>query len=372
MGSINRGSLPANFLDSTTLGMRLPQPEPQYWFAKTAMGGAVSLAALNAGAPTAQQFVSMAGGGKVISPLLDELARASDAYPGAVQYVDAFGKGLGDTVRFDREVFAGGGYTEGDRKLSTDATISTTGQQIKTEEVPVVLEEFHGPHDGSSVKPYAIWDFDAKYRANKEQLSSKVSRHLRRDYIAWLDAVIQKRFSASQYITYSDSVANVAAMTAGAGHIANLEMIFNARKTLSDRNWSKFSNGRYMCIVPTKFNTDMLGDVDYRELSKNHADRNMLYGYIGSVQDVDFFEVSTSATYAAASTVAGSTVPSNVTIQEALLIGPGAVGMGSATPGPECRWADDTNYGTVAKVIWYALHAFQTIDERGIQRILFQ
>jgi hypothetical protein len=119
----------------------------------------------------------------------------------------------------------------------------------------------------------------------------------------------------------------------------------------------------------------MLGDVDYRELSKNHAGgRNQLFGYIGSVQDVDFYECSTLPSYAAASTVpgdGGGTVPASVTVHEAILLSPGCVGMGSALS-PELRWADDTNFGTVGKCIWYALHAFQTVDEGGIQRILFQ
>ena len=47
--SISRGTLPQNFLDSVTPGLRLPTPEPQYFFAKMAMAGRLNLAAL---APT--------------------------------------------------------------------------------------------------------------------------------------------------------------------------------------------------------------------------------------------------------------------------------------------------------------------------------
>lgn len=375
MASINRGTLPQNFIDSVSTGTRLPTPEPQYWFAKMALGARMALQAVDAGQQTVQQFVSMAGGGKVLDPGLDELARAADTYPEAVQAVDGFGLGKGDTIKFWRDIFAGGGYTEGARVLSTDATISTTGQTIQTEEVPVVLKEYHGPHDGTSVKPYAIWDFDAKYRAAKEQLANKVTRHLRRDITKWLDVVIRDLFRVTPNITYSDSVTNVASFTAGAGHIMTLDTIMRARKAISDREWKPFPNGRYVLTVPTQFNIDMFQDQDYRELSKFHAqDRNLLYGYIGSVQDVDIFEVSTLKTYVNADGAVpgdGQTTPANVTTQEALMFGPGAVGFGTAAA-PECRWADDTNYGTVAKVIWYGLMAFQTLDVRGIQRILFQ
>jgi len=72
MSVISRGTLPQNFLDSASTGMRLPTPEPQYFFAKMAMAGRLSLAALDVGAPTAQQFVTMAGGGQPIPPTLDE------------------------------------------------------------------------------------------------------------------------------------------------------------------------------------------------------------------------------------------------------------------------------------------------------------
>lgn len=378
MSLINRGSLPQNYVDfasSTTTRMRLPTPDAQFLFAQMAMASRVSLAAMNAGQETMQQFLSIAGGGAQLSPELDRLVRVDSVMPGAITSVDDFGLGRGDTIKFSRDIYPSGTYTEASRLLSSGASISTTGQDIAMEEVPVVLKEYHGPHDGSSVKPYAVWDFDAKFRANKEQLASVVTRYLRRDYTKWLDTVVRDMFRATTNITYADSVANVLSMTAGAGHAVSLEAILNARKSLSDREWRPFPSGRYTCLVPTAFNTQMVGDVDYRELSKNHAQgRDLIFGYIGSVQDIDIYECSTLKQYAAGDTVPGdgNAVPASAAVEEALLFGPGVVGMGSATPGPELRYADDTNYGTVAKMIWYALHAFQVLDTRGCQRILFQ
>lgn len=384
MGVIGRGTLPANYEDfasSVTSSLVLPQPEPQYLFAHWAMSGRLALAALNAGATSVQQYVSMAGGGAPVPPDLDRMARVADSYPGFVQAVDMFGKGMGDTVKFQRPVFSTGGLTKDARKLSTNATISTTGQVIKAEEVPVILEEYHGPYasNGSAPAPYAIWGFDAKYRANKLQLAGLASQHLRRDYVYWLDSVIRDEFLQSSNITFPTGISDSADFVAGGNAKFSLAQIFEARKAISDREWMRFPNGRYICLVPTSFNTDMLEDLEYRELSKQHADRNQLYGYIGSVQDVDFFECTTLKSYAAGSTdVDGETVASGVTLEEAILIGPGAVGFGTAAPDPEnvmgpvARFADDTNYGTVAKVIWYALHAFQMLDDRGVERIVVQ
>ncbi len=384
---IGRGSLPANYEDfarSTTARLLLPQPEPQYVFAHWAMAGRISLAALNAGAPSVQQYITAAGGGAPMPADLDRMARVADTYPGFIQAVEEFGKNQGDTIKFQRPVFSTGGLTEAARELITDADISVTGAAVASEEVPVVLKQYIGPYlaSGAGPQPFAIANFDSKYRANKLQLTSIASLHLVRDYTKWLDIVIRDRFRVADFITFAtEAITAATGFVAGGGAKFSLDGIMRARKTLSDREWAKFPNGRYVCMVPTCFNTDMIEDIEYRELSRSHADRNQLYGYIGSVQDVDFFECTTLKQYAAGSTVpgtAGGTVPANVTLEEALLIGPGAVGFGTAAPDPEgvmgpvVRFADNTNYGTMAKVIWYALHAFQTLDSRGVQRILTQ
>ncbi len=379
-GSISRGSLPQNFLDSVSADIMLPTPEPAYQFASMAMAGRLSLAAIDAGAPTVQQFVTMAGGGALQDPRLDQLARSADIYGGALTVVDSlFGLGKGDTIKFPRDVFEGGGYSKDDRRLGEGKTISVTGQTIKNEEVPLVLEEYHGPYNSAAgaVLPYAIADFDAKYRANKFSLASKTSRHLRRDYTKWLDRVVRNEFLKTSNVTLPDGKANAAAFTPGGNAYISMEQILAGRKRISDREWQPFGNGRYVCMVPTSFNTQMVQDPDYRELSKMHADgRNQLFGYIGSIQNVDFFECTTMAVYSdnggdALASVAGSAVAPGVQLDEALLFGPGAVGFGTALA-PECRWADDTNYGTLAKTIWYAIHAFGMLDQRGVERIVYQ
>lgn len=387
-GVIGRGSLPANYEDfkgSVTANLLLPTPQPQYLFAHFAMAGRLSLAAMNAGATSVQQYVTMSGAGAPISTDLDRLIRTADAYPGFFQTIDQFGKGLGDTIKFQRPVFSAGGLTKASRKLNTNQTISTTGRTIQTEEVPVVLEEYHGPYasDGTAPQPFAIWGFDAKYRANKMSLVSLATLNLTQDYTAWLDTVMRDELRAGTTLTLSDSsYADVTAYTTGGGSTVSLEQILRARKALTDREWRPFPNGRYVLLVPTAFNTQMVTDIEYRELSKVHTDgRNQLFGYIGSVQDVDIFECSTLKSYVATDTVPGTgggTVGTGVVLQEGILLGPGAVGFGTAAPDPEnemgpvARFADDTNYGTVAKVIWYALHAIGGLDLRGVERVIFQ
>jgi hypothetical protein len=376
MASIQRATLPQNFLDSVSTGMRLPQPEPEYTFAKLAMAARLSLGAIDAGATTVQQFVSMQGAGASVPPTLDQLARLADTYPNAVVAVDDFGKGQGDTIKMRRPVFEGGGYDLASRQVIPDKATSVTGQAIKGEEVPIVLHEYEGPFSvaNSAVNPYAIRDFDAKYKANKDSLADLVTMHLRRDYVKWLDAVVRDLMRGSTTITYADDVANVLSFTNGAGHGSSLDMIMKARKALSDREWSKFPNGRYLLVVPTSFNVQMVGDPDYRALSAQHtADRNLLFGYITSIQDVDIVESTTLKTYVAGETVPGdgNTVPTSATVYESLLIGPGSVGVGTAMA-PTAFWADDTDFGKSAKVVWRSIQAFAGLDIRGVQRVLFQ
>ncbi len=377
MSFIGRGTLPQNFLDSVSPGMRLPTPEPAYWFARAALAGRLQFAALNAGAPTVQQFISMAGGGAPVSTELDSMIRSADGYPGAVLAVDEFGKGQGDTIKLRRDLYGGGGYSRAERRVAADKPTSTTGQAIQMEEAVIILEEYEGPYSvaASVVQPYAIREFDAKYRTNKDQLAAVTTRHLVRDYVKWLDTVIRDLFRANDTaITYADDVANVLSFTSGAGHNTSLDLMLKARKALSDREWQHFPNGRYIALVPTSFNVQMVGDPDWRALSQFHDQgKNLAYGYIGSIQDLDIFEVTTLKTYAAGDTVPGdgNAVPTSATVFEGMIIGPGAVGMGTGQE-PEARFADDTDYGKNAKVIWNAKQAFETLDSRGVQRFLFQ
>jgi hypothetical protein len=378
MGFIGRSTLPQNFLDSTSDGMRLPQPNPQFFFAMLALGAIQRTAAIAMSVDGAESFVKImfAGGGAPVPANLERFARTADAYPDAIQYVSGFGKNAGDTVTMRRPVYTGGGYSEAARRVNPAKPTSLTGQALSMEDVEVTLGQFEGPYDAtnSEVRPYMILEFDTKYRKNKDNLAQETANHLTFDYVKWLDTVVRDRFRATANMTYADAVANVLSMTVGAGHSINLDLILQARKAISDRERRPFDNGRYLCLVPTIFNTDMIQDPIYRQLAaQQNGKGNQLFNYLASVQDVDIFEVSTLKSYAAGDTVPndGQVVPAGSTVYEGLLIGPNAVGFGRAED-PTAHDTADTDFGKNAKVIWRSVEAFQTLDSRGIQRILFQ
>lgn len=373
---INRGTLPANFLDSVSSGMMIPEPEPQYFFARMAGGAQMRDVALSRDMANAQHFMKFLGGGEIVSEQLHEMARLIDTYPDAITFVPGFGMNQGDTIKLRRPIYTGGGYDLASRLVKSGVQTSESGVAIKASEVPVVLAQYEGPYDtvNSRVAPYVIEQFDAKFRANKDQLVALVKHHLNRDRIKWLDTVVRDLFRSTTNITYADQVANVLSFTNGAGHAISLETILRAKEAIKNREWHPFPNGKYALCVPTTFQTQMLGDPDYRELSAQHGTgMNQLFGFITSVNDIDIFEVTTLRTYAAGETVPGdgNAVPAGATVYEALLFGPGAVGMGQAEA-PTCYDSDSTNFGKEAKVVWRSTEAFQTIDERGVQRVLFQ
>lgn len=379
MSSINRATLPQAFLDSVNAAMILPTPEPQYWFAGAAMGNSVRSAAIRDGQFSGLAYIQSIMGTSGVPDDLDRMVRAADAYPDSVLNVDdKFGEGMGTVYKFKRRKFEGGGYTESDRQVIVDKPTSTTGKSVQMEEIEMVLRQFEGPYDTiqSSVAPYAIYDFDKRWgaMATRTSLVNEAKVHLQRDAMKWLDTVIRDRFRSTANITFADAaVSSVASYTASAGYTANLEMVKRARQALADREWAPFPNGKYTLLVPSAFDTQMLGDVSYRQLSQfAQQGRNPLYGYIGSIHNVDIFEVTTLKTYAATESVPNdTTVPSGATVYEGLLFGPGAVAFGSPA-GFESFFADDTDYGKAAKVIWRIAAALQTVDSRGVQRLLFQ
>jgi hypothetical protein len=229
-----------------------------------------------------------------------------------------------------------------------------------------------------------IADFDAKYKANKEALASKTSRYLRQDYTVWLDRIVRDTFCSGGTITLSDSsLATVASYVVGGNKGFTWETIERARKALVDRYWQPFGNGRYLLLVPTQFKIDMAHDVEYRQQTATAGDgRNQVYGYIKSIGDIDIVECNTLPTHVNAggaltgnidtSTGAAAGTPGvGVTLQEALLLGPGSVGFGTAL-NPEVRFSDDTDYGRKARCIWYTIQTLGKVDTRGIQRIITQ
>lgn len=378
---INRASLPQNFLQEVDTEMRLKQPQPQFFFARMAMAARLSTAALMAGAVNARAYATESTGGETLSPELDEMVRTTEFFPDAIMYADGFGLNRGDTMTFNRPVYGSGGLTKDARKVQGTKPTSIIGQGIKGEEAKLTLDEYEGPWDPAAgeVRPFEVREFDAKFLKNKENVKSLVGRNLHYDFTLWLDAVIRNEFAASRYVSFADGKTSVAGFTAGGGSAPDLGTVLGTRSQLSDRNRAPFSSGNYLLTVPTDFDQLILDDPAYRQLSAfKDAGRNHLYGYVATIQNVDIIQVANLNTYTAGTSVPGgngaggaATVPAGVTLKEALLIAPGALGFGVGQD-PETRVSDSTDYGKMAKFIWNAKLAIGMLDDQSVQRFIYQ
>lgn len=377
MTSINAATLPGNFIQNINKGLALRTPTPQFWFAAMAMGSRLRSAGLRMGLTGASQYLDIImGNGAPVAPELQALVRAADAYPGMVIVGEEMGKSEGDSIKLQRPIYSGAGYTEEDRQVVPDKPTSVTGQPIRTEDVTLVLKEFEGPFAVGATRPspYEIRHFDARFRKNATYVASLVVQNLGYDYTVWKDRVLRNRCASSQYVTYSGGVTTVNSMTAGAGYGINLRLMLEMRRAIRDRNWRPFDNGRYILLVPTVFSTQIPEDYEYRTLSANHgAGRNVIFSPVDSVQDIDIFELSTLRNWGAGETIPGvtGTVQTGVTVHECLMLGPEILGHALGQD-PKVEFGTDTDYGKLARVIWRSVEAFQTFDERGIQRGIFQ
>src|SRR5262245_36646367 len=113
MPFLGRGTLPQNYIDffeSVGRNTRLPTPQPQYFFARMALGARMRIEAVRNGFSSIEDYLRMGmeASGAVLPTELDAMVRAADAYPEAVKAMDDFGKGRGDTIKFQRDVYTAG------------------------------------------------------------------------------------------------------------------------------------------------------------------------------------------------------------------------------------------------------------------------
>lgn len=373
MSSINKYTIPQAFFDGANSKIELITPEPQYLCAQLAMAGRLSALALADGAPNVAAWVKEASGGQPSE--LDRLVRVAEILPDAVMVVEKKGADKGDRVRFERDVYSGGGYTEADRKVTVDVETSTTGIKVSKEDMLIDLFEFEGPFasGGSVVQPYIVRNFDTLYRQSATNLVALAVKHMKRDRMKFLNTVVQAKFLATTNITFPEGITNGASFSAGGGAEVTLDQILSVKESLSGtgNEWPSFGDGRYPCFVPTSFHRQVARDTRFVAYAKDHESKNPLFTPIGSIGNIDFYECSTLPSYAPASTYDGQTVASGVTLNEGFMFGPGAVGMGVAMD-PNVFASDSTNYGKEVKLIWRSIEGFGNLDPRAVRRFVYQ
>ena len=364
---IARATLPSEFFDRTSAFM-LRQPEPQYLYAQLVFASSAQAEMRRAEALgiTPERSISDMGAGV---PSLVEMQRIIAAPQAeAIFTTDELApEKVGHTIRMNRPVFSGGGYTESSRTVASSQTISTTPIDISAEQAAITIKRVAGPYDtvNSRVAPYALDRFDSQHSVHS--LAALVGLHMSRDRMKYVDSVFNSLFDLGSSTLYPADPNNALSSDASAfvantpgTRVFDAQTVFRTEEKLLSQNIPAFANGRYMMIISAKQARDLRGDPEFQRLSVFMPDKNPLNGYVSTLGNVDIYQSTTNTIDT--STVAG------VSIQHGTAFGPGAVGY---APAGQCRTAasTDDNYGETNKVIWIAYEGQSLLDNRFIVNV---
>lgn len=363
--TISRATLPSEFFDRTSAFM-LKQPEPQYLYAQIVFAANAQAELRRAEALGISPERAIAAMGATV-PMLQEMQRIIAAPQAEAIFVtDELAPGkVGHTIRMNRPVFSGGGYTETARTIASSQSISTTPIDVTAEQVSITIRRVAGPYasSGSAVQPYAVDRFDSEHAMHS--IAGVVGLQLSRDRMKYVDSVFGRLFDAGASTLYPQDPNNALASDAAAFVVQgdrpfDYDTVARVEQKLLDLSIPAFANGRYMMILSAKQARDLRSDPQFGRLSVLMPDKNPLNGYVATIGGVDLYQSTTNPSDS--STVAG------VTIYHACAFGPGAVGYANAGP---CRVASSTddNYGETAKVVWLAYEGLSLLDNRFIVNV---
>lgn len=375
MPVISRATLPAEFFDRTS-SMMLVQPEPQYLYAQ--MVFAADLQAELRANPDGLSLMAGRGidsaQGAIVKPFAEnqlQLVESTRIVGEAIAVSGELAKGnVGHTIRMNRPVFANTTYSAASRLVSTGSTISTTPISLTAEQVSITIQRFAGPYDQSNsrVAPFAVDRFDAQRSVH--DLVATVGVQLQRDRMKYLDSVYASIFDSpvSTNVLYPGDPTNA---LAGGGDAAafpsatngyrpmDAESIFRMEQKMADLYIPRFSSGKYLLVVTPQQARQLRTDPAFQRMSVFQPENSPLkQSYVGTLGLVDIYQSSTN-------TVDTATVAS-VSINHAIMFGPGYVGR--VKDGEGCRVMDSTddNYGETPKVIWLAYEGQSLLDNRFV------
>lgn len=370
MPVISRATLSPEFFVRTSEKL-LIQPEPQYVLARLLFMSNAAAEFRRTGAPmglTPERAIPDMGAGvgafEEMQLLLSDPIRAE-----AIFTSDELAPGKhGHTIRINRPVFSGGGYTEAARTIASGQDISTTPIDLSMEQVSITIKRAVGPYaaSGSAPQPYGIDRLDAEHSVHS--IAAAVGQQLYRDRTKYIDTVLSTYFDGGSTVLYPSDPNNLLSTdatayptnTAGTRPF-DAEVVFRAEESLGSANIPRFANGKYVMIISPRQARQLKVDPEFQRLSVYDPARNPLQSaYVRTLGGVEIYESNTAPT--------DSSTVSGLTIHHAAVFGPGAVGYANAGPCLPVTSSDD-NYGETVKVIWRVYEGLALLDNRFIVNI---
>lgn len=361
MASISRATLPQEFMDIAS-AILLNQPEPQYLYAmmwKAATGAALTVPGV-LGLDLAGRATG-ADGAAYVSVERDRLMFEDKMVSGLWTVIPELGKGLGEMVRISRPAYTNSTYTQASRDV-TNATISTTGINVSSDQTSITLRRFAGPYDSnnSRVAPYTVEQFDAAHSMHR--IASITGLHMQRDYDRFLEKVTVDLLDAAATVVRPNGFTADTDFVNTASGPLDYRTIAAVERSMDDANIPVFPDGkRHMVLAPAQIE-DLLNDAQFARYAKDHKEINPVLNpsYFKTVGNFHIFK-STMLTR-------DTTTVSGVTINRGHAYGPGVLGSGVGML-PGIRQATDDNYGNQAKLIWQVDAGFTNLDNRFVRSV---
>jgi hypothetical protein len=368
----SRIDLPAEFYDRTSDRV-LRAPLPQFLYARLVAAAAAQAELKRVGADS---FTMLGRGPSTQGAAYPDLASnldmlvADEIRADAVLVTDELAEGrVGSTIRINRPIFTGGGYTFAQRAFNASQKLSLVPIGLSDEQVTITIGRNSGPmsSSGTTPQPYLISRMDSQRSVHS--LVERVGAALQYDRNALLDGQFAAHFDSSSlaYVYPGDS--NDAITTdagawptvpTGSSRPFDLETVLRMEQRLHDAKIPRFNNGRYMLFCTPKQMRQLASDPQYRGQSAYLQERNLLStGANGTLVVNGAIEVYPCQT----NTVDTSTV-AGVSINHAVMFGPGMVGYAPTAEGVRIARANEDNYGEDNLVQWICYEGAAVLDGR--------
>ena len=287
------------------------------------------------------------------------------SYPDMVSYI-AEAKMPGEVIKLNRPKFINGLTTPANRLGSpAQKLFGSNSQSIGMDQVPVTIVEYLGPCDPSgNLSPISLPRFTLQ-RATHDLLVN-VGLQLRRDRIRFVDDLLINQLSAAGvaagYVTRPQGVASRSAYTANGNEPFGFDLVVGAVKAFKDRSIPGVNGeAKYPFFCTTQQIKDLKLDPQYGRLAVFEPKYNPLFpGYVATVDGAIICESSRL------NQITGQGQNSAVTIQQGMLVAPGAIGWGCAEDAHALRNTNDDG-GRSNEFGWQAYEGWQVLDDRFIQ-----